>query len=88
VFAYDIPEGPLLLTPNPGLVLSPNPILVLTTAVGLVGYRGTSLIRIRAPPGLYSRTMPRVALAGVLVFMSEVPLYPSNDISRGVARQR
>jgi len=36
-------------------------------------YRGTSLIRNRAPLGPYSRTMPR-AIGGGRFLMSEVPL--------------
>ena len=34
-------------------------LVVGSTEAGLTPYRGTSLIRNRAPPGPYSRTMPR-----------------------------
>ena len=46
-------------------------------ALGLVMYRGTSLIRNHFPLGPYSRIMPRALwwpYGGGLVLMSEVPL--------------
>ena len=44
----------------------------------LLKYRGASLIRNSAPPGPYSKTMPRAlwwSYGGLLFLMSEVPLF-------------